>query len=117
MIVPVWAGASFFGVFWPDGRHAASFATKMLVFQPYYDRSVLKQFKLMLVEAGVTDDPASYGLHSMRRGAATNAVNNGATDHSVQKQMRVSSMATVRRYATLNKAALKSASSAIFKKL
>ena len=36
MIVPVWAGASFFGVFWPDGRHAASFVTKMLVFQPYY---------------------------------------------------------------------------------
>ena len=36
MIVPVWAGASFFGVFWPDGRHAVEFVTKMLLFKPYY---------------------------------------------------------------------------------
>ena len=36
MIVPVWPGATFFGVFWPDGRHAAEFVTKMLLFKPYY---------------------------------------------------------------------------------
>ena len=78
--------------------------------------SVLKQFKLLLVEAGVTSDPSSFGLHSMRRGAATSAVNNGASEHSVQKQMRVLSVSTVRRYATLDKAALKAASSAVFRK-
>ena len=55
----------------------------------------------MLVEAGVTDDPSSFGLHSMRRGAATSAVNNGASDHSVQKQMRVMSVSKVRQYSTL----------------
>ena len=79
-------------------------------------RSVLKQFKLVVVEAGVTDDPSSYGLHSMRRGAATSAVNNGASDHAVQKQMRVMSVSTVRRYASLDKEALKAASSAVFNK-
>ena len=77
--------------------------------------SVLKQFKLVLVEAGVTGDPSSFGLHSMRRGVATSAVNNGASDHSVHKQMRVMSVSTVRRYATLDKAALKLGSSAVFR--
>ena len=52
----------------------------------------------------------------MRRGAATSAVNNGASDHSVQKQMRVMSVSTVRRYASLDKEALKAAASAVFKK-
>ena len=84
--------------------------------RPASYESVLKQFKLVLVEAGVTDDPSSFGLHSMRRGAATSAVNNGASDHAVQKHMRVMSVSTVRRYATLDKAALKSASSAVFSK-
>ena len=91
-------------------------AGDMVLDRPASYRSVLKQFKLILLEAGVTDDPSSYGLHSMRRGAATSAVNNGASDHSVQKQMRVMSVSTVRRYASLDKEALKAASSAVFKK-
>ena len=81
-----------------------------------YD-SVLRQFKEIVVEAGVTADPSAFGLHSMRRGAVTAAINNGATDHAVQKQMRVASSATVRRYATLSDVMLKSASAAIFKKV
>ena len=81
-----------------------------------YD-SVLRQFKEVLLEAGVTADPSAFGLHSMRRGAVTAAINNGATDHAVQKQMRVASSATVRRYATLSDVMLKSASAAIFKKV
>ena len=36
MIVPIWAGASFFSIFWPDGRHAAGFVTKMLVIKPFF---------------------------------------------------------------------------------
>ena len=67
--------------------------------------------------AGVTADPATYGLHSMRRGAVTSAINNGASDHTVQKSMRVASGATVRRYATLSDSSLKAASTAIFKKM
>ena len=85
--------------------------------RPASYESVLKQFKAVVVEAGVTADPSSYGLHSMRRGAVTSAVNNGATDHAVMKQMRVSTNDTVRRYASLDKASLKSASTAVFKKL
>ena len=84
--------------------------------RPASYESVLKQFKAVVVEAGVTADPSSYGLHSMRRGAVTSAVNNGATDHAVMKQMRVNTLDTVRRYASLDKASLKSASSAVFKK-
>ena len=84
--------------------------------RPASYESVLKQFKSMVVEAGVTADPSSYGLHSMRRGAVTSAVNNGATDHSVMKQMRVNTLDTVRRYASLDKASLKSASTAVFNK-
>ena len=36
IIVPVWAGASFFSVFWPDGRHAAPFVSKMVLFSPFF---------------------------------------------------------------------------------
>ena len=36
MIVPVWAGASFFSIFWPDGRHAAGFVSRMLIMKPFF---------------------------------------------------------------------------------
>ena len=85
--------------------------------RPASYRSVLRQFKEVVVAAGVTADPAAFGLHSMRRGAVTAAINNGASDHIVQKQMRVSSSSTVRRYATLSDVMLKTASAAIFKKV
>lgn len=78
-------------------------------------KCVLKQFKTVVKETGISSDPSSFGLHSMRRGGVTSAINNGATDHAVQKQMRVSSMSTVRRYATLNKKSLSTASASIFK--
>ena len=52
---------------------------------------------------------ASFGLHSMRRGAATTATNNGVLDHVIQKQMRVATGETVRRYSTLTLKTLKTA--------
>jgi integrase len=52
-------------------------------------KAVLSPFKKAVVKAGVSVDASSYGLHSMRRGAATSAANNGASDHAIQKQMRV----------------------------
>ena len=85
--------------------------------RPASYNSVMRQFKEAVVAAGVAADPADYGLHSMRRGAVTSAINNGTSDHCVQKQMRVGSGATVRRYATLDIVSLKSASAAIFKKM
>ena len=60
---------------------------------------VRNQFKKVVVEAGIRSEASSFGLHSMRRGGATAAVNKGASDHAVMKQMRVSTTATVRRYA------------------
>ena len=36
MIVPCWPGSSFFSVFWPDGKHAAGFVSKMVLFSPFY---------------------------------------------------------------------------------
>ena len=77
---------------------------------------VSSQFKEAVVAAKVSTDASSYGLHSMRRGAVTAAVNSDSvSDHAVMKQMRVASTSTVRRYATLDKNSLKKASSAIFK--
>ena len=36
VVVPVWAGASFFNKLWPDGRHAAEFVVKMVLMQPFF---------------------------------------------------------------------------------
>ena len=36
MVVPVWPNSSFYGVFWPDGFHAAECVTNMFLVQPYY---------------------------------------------------------------------------------
>ena len=76
--------------------------------------AVRKQFKAALEGAGVSGKVADYGLHSMRRGAASGAVNNGCDDHTVMKQMRVSSTATVQRYATVKKGKLAAAVNVLF---
>ena len=81
--------------------------------RPASYNSVLKQFKDVCVTVGVSGDPARYGLHSMRRGAATAAVNKGCSDHVVRKQMRAS-LETVQRYASLDKAKLCEAPNALF---
>ena len=75
---------------------------------------VRKQFKAACAAAQVSGNPADYGLHSMRSGGATGAVNNGCSDHEVMKQMRVSSQETVRRYATLDRKKLSSAVNLLF---
>ena len=76
---------------------------------------VNNQFKEAVIAAKVSPDASSYGLHSMRRGAVTAAVNSDSvSDHAIMKQMRVASTSTVRRYATLDKKSLKKASNAIF---
>ena len=48
----------------------------------------------------------------MRRGGVTAAVNAGVEDHVIMKQMRVSGIETVRRYATVNTTLLRAASAA-----
>ena len=75
---------------------------------------VLKQFKLYAKDAGISGSPKEYGLHSCRRGAVTTAVNNGCDEHTVQKQMRVASVDTVHRYATLGKKRLAKATEKLF---
>ena len=71
--------------------------------EPASYASVASDFKAAVKEAGlVPSNGGDFGLHSMRRGAATEAVNAGAGEHAVMKQMRVVSISTVRRYATLS---------------
>jgi integrase len=85
----------------------------VIVDQPASYNCVLKQLKVACSAAGVSGCPSEYGLHSMRRGAATTAVNNGCSDHVVRKQMRVS-LQTVQTYASLNKSKLCEAPNALF---
>ena len=73
-----------------------------------------KQFKSYAKDAGISGSPKEYGLHSCRRGAVTTAVNNGCDEHTVQKQMRVASVDTVHRYATLGKKRLAKATEKLF---
>ena len=75
---------------------------------------LLKQFKKFAKISNITGSPRDYGLHSCRRGGVTTAINNGCDEHTVQKQMRVSSMKTVARYATLSRNRLKRANVAFF---
>jgi integrase len=82
--------------------------------KPASYNSVLEAFRNTLVEAKVTSNPSEFGLHSMRRGAATAAVNNGASDHAVRKQMRVATVGTVHRYATVNSKLLAATCDAVF---
>lgn len=82
--------------------------------RPATYKSVLKQFKELVVEAEVAIDTSTFGLHSMRRGGVTEAINAGASEHAVMKQMRVSTVGTVHRYATVDKHMLAGASAAIF---
>ena len=69
--------------------------------KPASYKAVLDQFKFIVKEAGVANNLSAFDLHSMRRGGVTAAVNGGASEHFVQKQMRVARGSTVRRYATL----------------
>ena len=71
---------------------------------------VARCFKTLVAAVGlVREDGGVFGLHSMRRGAATTAVNAGASEHAVMKQMRVMSGGTVRRYASLDVSVLRGA--------
>ena len=36
MVVPVWPNSSYYGVFWPDGFHAAKFVIDMILLQPFF---------------------------------------------------------------------------------
>ena len=76
---------------------------------------VANQFKLFGGKCGLDHSIEDYGLHSFRRGAVTTAVNNGCSEHVVQKQMRVASTATVARYATLSKERLAEANRCLVK--
>ena len=77
-----------------------------------YD-AVARDFKVVVCEAGlVASNGGQFGLHSMRRGAVTEAVNAGADEHFVMKQMRVVSSNTVRRYASVNTTMLRKAAMA-----
>ena len=57
-------------------------------------------------------DFSGLNFHFLTRGGVTAVVNGGASEHFVQKQLRVASGATVRRYASVNKANLCSVSEA-----
>ena len=85
----------------------------LLDYAASYD-CVLKQFRKYAEKAGIAGSPKDYGLHSCRRGAVTTSANNGCDDHTIQKQMRVASTSTVRRYATLNKKRLGMANRFLF---
>ena len=50
---------------------------------------VQNQFKALVKEVGLSMDASEFGLHSMRRGGATAAVNAHADKHYFQKQMQV----------------------------
>ena len=76
---------------------------------------MLKQFKTLAKKSGISGKPEDYGLHSLRRGAVTTAVNNGCDEHTVMKQMRVASTNTVARYATLDRKRLGKANQMLFK--
>ena len=75
---------------------------------------VVMQFKFFTNDTGISSSPKEYRLHSCRRGAVTTAVNNGCDEHTVQKQMRVASVDTVHRYATLGKKRLAKATENLF---
>ena len=36
MVVPIWPSSTFFSTFFPDGKHAAQFVTKMRRLQPIF---------------------------------------------------------------------------------
>ena len=98
-------------ILFPSVRVSGS-STTILQHAASYD-CVRNQFKRFAAAVKIEGKPEEYGLHSMRRGAASAAVNNGCDDHVVSKQMRVG-VSTVRRYATLNSNSLKKAANAVF---
>ena len=54
-----------------------------------------------------------YNFCFLKRGGVTAAVNGGANEHFLQKQMRVASGATERRYASVDATNLGSVSEAV----
>ena len=77
---------------------------------------VRKQLKLVMNHVKGDGYTGKYGLHSFRRGAATGASNNGCDEHTIRKQMRVGSVSTVHRYASLSNEKLKDAPNKLFGK-
>ena len=74
----------------------------------------LKQFKSFAKDAGISGFLKDYALHSFRRGAVTTMVNNGCDEHTVHKQMRVTS--TVHGYTTVDKKKMSKATDKLFTK-
>ena len=103
------------GFLFPTLTHSAK--GDGVVQKPASYKAVNELFKKAVVDSKVAIDASNFGLHSMRRGAATSAANNGASDHIIQKQMRVSTVETVRRYSSLNTVTLKTACTAVFQKI
>ena len=104
-----------------DGSHlfpclAFKSGSLRIMSQPATYDCVRKQFKKAIEQSEVEGDTSRYSLHSLRRGAVTGAVNNGCDDHTVRKQMRVASVATVQRYASMDNERLKCATNKLFKK-
>ena len=76
---------------------------------------VRKQFLLYVQEAGIKDsEGGEFSLHSMRRGGVSAAANAGAADHLIMKQMRVGSVSTVQRYASIDLKSLKMTARSVF---
>ena len=84
--------------------------------RPASYESVLHQFRSFAKLAKIAGSPEDFGLHSLRRGGVTSSINNGCVDHVVSKQMRVASVNTVHRYATLDRAMLATAVNKLFMK-
>ena len=66
-----------------------------------YD-AVRTQFKNVLSEANIVNNPQDFGLHSCRRGAVTNAVNKGGDPFIIAKAMRVHTVGIVHHYAKVD---------------
>ena len=78
----------------------------MILDEPVSYDALARQLKSFGGKAGLDCSIDRYGTHSFRRGGVTTAVNNGCSEHVVQKQMRVASSSTVARYATLSRVKL-----------
>ena len=64
--------------------------------------------------SGVVSDPKEYGLHSCRRGAATNAVNAGGDPQLIAKAMRVKTISMVHYYAKVSEKKLADTCNLVF---
>ena len=78
-----------------------------------YD-AVRTQFKEILVNAKIVNNPENFGLHSCRRGAVSNAVNQGGDPFLIAKAMRVKTVGIVHHYAKVDDNNLKNMCDLIF---